>query len=108
MSDQFKAYTVRSGDLWWSHRRYGFVDTPDETSFTPTLAGSAVQRIDRNIKMFTKNVAIMTERYTPEYAARYNYSYPRMLEQLAEEVAKLEQWKNARVVPVTVNVMENQ
>jgi len=109
MSDQFKAYAVRSGDLWWSHRQYNFVDTPDETSFTPTKYGSAVLRISRNIKMFTKNVAYMTELYTREYCDRYHsLSYPVVMEQIADEVKKLEQWQNARMVEVTVNVTENQ
>ena len=108
MSVQFKAYAIRSGDLWWSGRQDSFVDAPDESSFTPTLAGSTKQRIDRNVKLFTENVESHTAHYTPEYAARYGYSYPKMLVKLANKVAVLEQWKNARVVPVTVNVMENQ
>ena len=108
MSVQFKAYAIRSGDLWWSSRQDCFVDAPDESSFTPTLAGSAEQRISRNVKMHTRLVEQSTAEYTPEYAARYGYSYPKMLVGLANKVAVLEQWRNARVVEVAVNVTEKQ
>ena len=109
MSNQFKAYAVRSGDLWWSQNKYNFIETPDESSFTPTPAGSAVQRIARNIKMLKESVEFLTAQYTPEYCDRYHsLSYPVVMEQIADEVKKLEQWRNARMVEVTVNVTENQ
>ena len=51
----------------------------------------------------------MTELYTREYCDRYHsLSYPVVMEQIADEVKKLEQWQNARMVEVTVNVTENQ
>lgn len=103
MSNQFKGYAVRSGDLWWSQRYYNFVDKPDETSFTPTLAGATTQRINRFTKMFMANVKMMTEFYTPEYCDKNpNLSYPVVMEQLAEERAKLAQWQAARVVAATI------
>ena len=109
MSATFRGYAVRSGDLWWAQSKYNFIETPDETSFTPTRAGSAVQRIARNIKMFTKNVEILTAQYTPEYfTQRRSLTYPEAMEQIAGEAARLVQWQNARVVEVTLNVMENQ
>lgn len=109
MSEHFNAYAVRCGDLWWSHRQYNFVDTPDQSSFTPTKYGSAVQRISRNIKMFTENVEILTAQYTPQYfTQRRSLTHSQAMEQIAENAAKLVQWQNARVVEVTVNVTENK
>ena len=107
MSDQFKAYAVRSGDLWWAQSKYNFIETPDESSFTPTLVGE--RRISRNIKMFTENVEILTAQYTPEYfTQRRSLTHSQAMEQIAENAAKLVQWQNARVVEVTVNVTENK
>ena len=107
MSNQFKGYAVRCGDLWWSHRYYNFVDKPDETSFTPTLTGATIQRINRFTKMFTENVEILTAQYTPEYfTQRRSLTYLEAMEQIAAERAKLVQWQNARVVETTLNVTE--
>jgi hypothetical protein len=107
MSNQFKGYAVRCGDLWWSQRYYNFVDKPDETSFTPTLAGATIQRINRFTKMFTDNVEILTAQYTPEYfTQRRSLTYLEAMEQIAAERARLVQWQNARVVETTLNVTE--
>lgn len=103
MSDQFKGYAVRCGDLWWSQRYYNFVDTPDHTSFTPTLAGATIQRIHRFTKMFTENVEILTAQYTPEYfTQRRSLTYLEAMEQIAAERAKLAQWQAARVAAATI------
>jgi Cu/Ag efflux protein CusF len=95
MSVQFKAYAVRSGDLWWSHRQYNFVDTPDETSFTPTAAGSTMQRINQKIKKISDH-----------HETLERIGMQRMIRSV--EVAELAQWQNARVVEVTVNVTEKR
>jgi Cu/Ag efflux protein CusF len=95
MSEQFKAYAVRSGDLWWSSRRNCFVSAPDETSFTPTLAGSTKQRIDQKIKKISDH-----------HETLKRIGMQRMIRSV--EIAELEQWQNARVVEVTLNVTENQ
>ena len=107
MSATFRGYAVRSGDLWWAQSKYNFIETPDESSFTPTRAGSAVQRIARNIKMFTKNVEILTAQYTPEYfTQRRSLTHSQAMEQIAENAAKLVQWQNARVVELNIAVTE--
>lgn len=95
MSVQFKAYAVRSGDLWWSSRRNCFVGAPDETSFTPTLAGSTKQRIDQKIKKISDH-----------HETLKRIGMQRMIRSV--EVAELEQWQNARVIEVAVNVTEKQ
>jgi Cu/Ag efflux protein CusF len=95
MSVQFKAYAVRSGDLWWSSRQNCFVGAPDETSFTPTDAGSTKQRIDRKIKKITDH-----------HETLKSIGMQRMIRSV--EVAELAQWRNARVIEVTVNVTEKQ
>ena len=95
MSVQFKAYAVRSSDLWWSSRQNCFVDAPDETSFTPTDAGSTKQRIDRKIKKISDHLETLK-----------SIGMQRMIRSV--EVAELAQWQNARVVEVAVNVTEKQ
>ena len=107
MSATFKAYAVRSGDLWWAQSKYNFIETPDESSFTPTRAGSAVQRIARNIKMLKESVEILTAQYTPEYfTQRRSLTYLEAMEQIAGTAARLVQWQNARVVEINIAVTE--
>jgi Cu/Ag efflux protein CusF len=95
MSLQFKAYAVRSGDLWWSSRQNCFGDAPDETSFTPTAAGSTMQRINQKIKKISDH-----------HETLKRIGMQRMIRSV--EVAELEQWQNARVIEVAVNVTEKQ
>jgi Cu/Ag efflux protein CusF len=95
MSVQFKAYAVRSGDLWWSSRQNCFVDAPDETSITPTAAGSTMQRINQKIKKISDH-----------HETLKRIGMQRMIRSV--EVDELEQWQNASVIVVAVNVTEKQ
>ena len=107
MTVQFKGYAVRSGDLWWSQRQHSFMDTPDESSFTPTKYGSTVLRISRRIKQLTKEIEFHKSFYTDEYIkSNRNLTRAGVDAGLTRTQKKLDLWQNARVVETTLNVTE--
>ena len=108
MSVQFKGYAVRSGDLWWSQRQHSFMDTPDESSFTPTKYGSTALRISRRSKQLTKEIEFHKSFYTDEYIKSKSYLTHAGVDATAANMQqKLDLWQNARVVEATMNVTEN-